>query len=97
MALRLQRRCHGFAKLGYSARVVPSSAHVNELRACDTAQKETFSSYLSWAPSDSPWAHASRGYWCGGLGLRSAADHAAPAYLASYKVTLQHCREIDPM
>jgi hypothetical protein len=96
VALRLQRRCQGFAKLGYSARVMPGTAHLTELHAFDAMQRDTFSGYMGWTPSDSQWAQATRGYWCAGLGLRSAAKHAAPAYIASYNATLKHCRELDP-
>ena len=47
VALRLQRRCQGFAKLGYSARVVPPPSHVNELLAFDAVQRDTFGGYMS--------------------------------------------------
>jgi hypothetical protein len=42
VALRLQRRCQGFAKLGYSARVVPRIDHLAELGVFVAAQRNTF-------------------------------------------------------
>ena len=42
VALRLLRRCHGFCKLVYSSRTVPSSFHKDELEACDHLVKGAF-------------------------------------------------------
>ena len=77
VALRLQRRCQGFAKLCYSARVVPPAYHTNELRAFDAMQRETFEGYMSWRPSDSQWSQASRG------SDTEASDSAAPPRTAA--------------
>jgi len=96
VALRLQRRCQGFAKLSYSTRIVPSTDHLSELQAFDAEQRNTFAGYTGWSPSNSQWAQATRGFKYGGLGLRSAAAHAASAFLASYTTTLRYCKELDP-
>ena len=50
---------------------------------------------MGWSPTDKQWGQASRGFWCGGLGLREAAVHAAPAYLASRLVITKLCQELD--
>ena len=69
--------------------------HSKELIAFDAVQRETFTCYTSWTPTDPQWNQATRGYKHAGLGIRSTARHAAPAYLASYTATLKHCAEID--
>lgn len=68
-----------------------------ELRAFDAAQKETFSGCTIGKTTDSQWAQASRGFKFGGLSLRSAADHAAQAFVASYTATLKLYEDLDPV
>eukprot|EP00973_Karenia_brevis_P048643 6752911-Karenia_brevis.AAC.1 len=50
---------------------------------------------MGWLPSNSQWSQATRAFKFAGLGLRSAASHASPAFLASYSTTFKHCKEID--
>ena len=96
IALRLLRRCLSFAKLVYSARTVPPSLHSGELTAYDDIVRNTFAASTSVITPDANWALATRGFWCGGLGLRSAAGHAGAAYVASCAATRHLCREVDP-
>ena len=96
VALRLQRHCHGYSKLGYSTRVVPSANHATELQAFDAAQRAAFNGYMAWSPNDQQWSQATRGFRHAGLGLRSSSAHAAPAYIASRLATSRFCRELDP-
>ena len=53
VALRILRRCHGFSKLAYTARVVPCDAHAAELGAHDAAQRKTFTDVFGFDPSES--------------------------------------------
>ena len=88
IGLRLLRSCHGFSKLAYSWRTIPRQLHL--------LSSTVFCVRRLFAVSDDQWAQASRGLWCGGLGLRASAKHAPAAYVASRMATRQQCRVVDP-
>ena len=48
------------------------------------------------ATDDQQWGQASRGLWCGGLGLRATACHADAAYVASRTATRASCQQVNP-
>ena len=76
-------------------RTVPSEHHRDELRAFDEQTRAVFTTVTGITLSEAQWGQASRGLWCGGLGLRSASQHAAAAFVASRTATRQKCQEVD--
>eukprot|EP00959_Pyramimonas_sp_CCMP1952_P347678 7282685-Pyramimonas_sp.AAC.1 len=68
-----------FGKLGYSARVVPPTAHSDSLMAMDDAVRACLEQLSGCSPSDASWQQAQLKLNKGGLGLRSAASHVAAA------------------
>jgi len=96
VALHLLRQCASFCKLGYSARVVPPTAHTASLLAMDDAVRTCLEQLSGCSPSDDSWRQAQLKLNKGGLGLRSAAKHAAAAYIASRAKSADLCRRLYP-
>lgn len=96
VALHLLRQCASFCKLGYSARVVPPTAHVAALQAMDEAVRICLEELSGSSLTDSSWRQAQLKLRHGGLGLRSAEKHAAAAYVASRAACATLCRQLYP-
>ena len=96
VALLLLRYCSSFGKLVFSARTTPASYHLQELSAFDEEVRATLSDFCGLDLTESQWKQASRGLWCGGLGLRRLGTHAPAAYFASLSATSKLCLEVDP-
>ena len=104
ISLRLLRRCLSFAKLVYSARTVPPDLHSGALAAYDDVVRNTFAVSTSVVPPDANWALATRGFWCGGLGLRlpqatpapRMLRHALPPGTSAVRSTLISCGRQSP-
>ena len=92
ISLRMLRRYLSFARFVYSARTAPPSLRSGELAAYDDIARKSFAASTSAIPRYASWALATRGFWRGGLGLRSAAGHAGAAYVASCAATRHLCR-----
>ena len=95
-ALRLMSRAAGYAKLVHISRSTPFESHLAELAAFDAAVRATFCNQFGFCPSDLAWEQARLGAREAGLGLRSAAGHAAAAYCSSAHACRALCAEIDP-
>ena len=96
VALHLLRQCASFCKLGYSARVVPPTAHTAALHAMDDAVRACLEQLSGCSPSDASWRQAQLKLRKGGLGLRSAESLAAAAYVASRAACSALCRQLYP-
>ena len=96
VALRLLRHCAGFAKIVYSARVVPPNKHRDATASFDAAVRDCFERFSCLHPDADQWLQATLGTESSGLGLRSMASHAGAAFLASRSACTPLCQEIDP-
>jgi len=67
-----------------------------ELQAFDSQVRAAFAELSGFAPNDEQWKQATRGLWCGGLGLRATACHADAAYIASRSATRASCLQVNP-
>ena len=92
---RLLRRCAGFCKLLFSIRVVPSVAHQTELTRFVYNVRATFQALTGLTTVESQWEQACRCFALAGVGLRSCARHAHPAYIASRTQTHDLCCKLD--
>eukprot|EP00666_Eupelagonemidae_sp_cell4sb_P003260 gene3260-biopygen28230 len=94
IALLLLRHCASYGKIVHSMRVTPHDFHEDALREFDARVRECFDGFTGLHPDDE--RQATLGIRFAGLGLRSAADHAAAAFLASRSASHSLCRDIDP-
>ena len=93
-ALHLLRQCASYCKLGYSARVVPPSAHTEALLEMDSAVRSCLEQVASASLTGDSWAQAQLKLNKGGLGLRSAVKHSPAAYLSSRAKRSALCRSM---
>eukprot|EP00666_Eupelagonemidae_sp_cell4sb_P002635 gene2635-biopygen4211 len=96
IALLLLRHCASYGKVVHSMRVTPHDFHEDALGEFDARVRECFEGFTGLHPDDEQWRQATLGTRFAGLGLRSAADHAAAAFLASRSASHSLCRDIDP-
>ena len=82
VALSLIRHCTGFCQMVYSLRTTPTSELQDLCRRLDDAVQDATSHFFG-PFSDAARRQAQRGKRFGGLGLRSAEEHSASAYVAS--------------
>ena len=96
VALALLRSCASFGKMVFAARTTPFDIHQQPLLLFDKAVRKCFESFTGLCPDDTQWLQATLATKKGGLGLRSASRHSAPAYLSSRSGCHQLCKQLDP-
>ena len=95
-AFCLLRSCSGWAKVLYSCRTVPPDAQPSGLLAADTDIRLALGRLVGSPLSDDDWRLASLGITSGGVGARSAREHAPAAYVASFNACRDLCCVIWP-
>ena len=90
-AFCLLRSCSGWAKVLYSCRTVPPDAQSVGLRDADTDIRLALGRLVGSPLSDDDWRLASLGITSGGVGARSASEHAPAAYVVSFAA----CRDLS--
>lgn len=95
VALHLLRQCASYGKVVFVTRCTPPDLIAAELGRFDVGVRRCFESFSGLFPDDSQWRQASLAIRHGGLGLRSAAEHSAAAYVASFSSCRRLCGEID--
>ena len=95
VALKLQRHAVNYGRVMYCMRTCPPHQIASALEAFDKKQLQCLEAVLGTHLSQAQWAQASRSTSAGELGLRQAAEHAAPAFLASCTASVALCRELD--
>ena len=95
-AFTLLRSCGGWAKILYSCRTVPPPLQQDGLRQADLDIRHSLGRLIGDPLSDDSWRIASIGVSNGGLGARSAAEHAPAAYISSLAQTQTLCTLIWP-
>ena len=95
-AFCLLRSCSGWAKVSHSCRTVPPDAQPVGLRNADTDIRLALGRLVGSSLSDDDWRLASLGIASGGVGARSASEHAPAAYFASFAACRDLCCIIWP-
>ena len=95
-AFTLLRSCSGWAKILYSCRTVPPPLQQEGLRQADMDIRHSLGRLVGCQLTDDSWRIASLGVANGGLGLRSAAEHAPAAYISSLSQTQSLCASVWP-
>ena len=95
VALKLQRHAVNYGRVLYCMRTCPPHQIAKALDVFDKKQRVTLEAVLGAHLNEAQWAQASRSTSTGGLGLRLAAEHAAPAFLSSYTASAALCLELD--
>ena len=95
VGLRLLRTAAGHSKLLHSLRCAPPGPQQEALRHFDVQVRSCFQAFTGLHPEPQQWEQASRSPGFGGLGLRSAAEDSAAAYLASLGGSSTACVELD--
>ena len=95
VGLRLLRASAGFARMLHSMRCNPPTPQMAGLQMFDGMVRRSFGDFTGLHPTSSQWQQAALGLAHGGLGLRSTADHAPAAFLASWASTLPSAGELD--
>ena len=95
-AFCLLRSCSGWAKVLYSCRTVPPSAQSAGLLAADTDIRLALGRLVGSPLTDADRRIASLGITSGGIGARSACEHAPAAYIASLSACRDLCSSIWP-
>ena len=95
-ALRLMRNCAGACKVTHSMRMTPSHLQCQAMAKFDSEVRLAFNSVTGLMPDSEQWAQACRGTKQAGFGLRSAALHSTPAFLASSCAARDLCHRLDP-
>eukprot|EP00664_Eupelagonemidae_sp_cell27_P008593 gene8593-10255_t len=80
----------------FELRVTPFGHHDAALRHFDGLVRQGFGSIAGFHPDDAVWRRATLAVRSGGLGLRSTAEHAAAAWVASRTTTAAACLALDP-
>ena len=100
-AFCMLRSCSGWSKILYSCRIVPADAQLRGLRTADSDVRSALCHLIGRSLSDDDWRLASLGIAAGGLGARSAAEHAPSAYVASFSACRELCgllwTDFDPL
>ena len=84
IALSILRRCAGFCRLAHIARATPVQSTVAALASFDDDMRRTLDESAAIESTDLAWQQAQLSTRRGGLGLRSVAQHAGAAFIASY-------------
>ena len=79
----LLRSCLSLPKIMFMLRAINTSEHQEELFKFDSTMRGALTRLLGSTLSDQQWAQAALPTAMGGLGLRSAADHAPTAHAVS--------------
>ena len=80
----LLRSCLALPKLMFSLRTVDTTDHQEPLEEYDRVTREALTRIMGSPLQDLQWSQATLPTSMGGLGLRSAVEHAPGAYAASY-------------
>ena len=80
----LLRSCLSLPKIMFMLRAIDTTAFLDELAEFDNIIRGALSRILGAVLTDPQWAQASLPVAMGGLGLRSAVDHAAGAHAVSF-------------
>ena len=80
----LLRSCLALPKLLFSLRTVETTSHQEVLEEYDRVTREGISRIIGVPLSDAQWLQANLPVSMGGLGLRTAEDHAPAAFASSY-------------
>ena len=80
----LLRSCFSLPKIMFMLRAVNTTDHQEQLSKFDSIIRGALSRILGATLTDDQWAQASLPVAMGGLGLRSAADHAPTAHAVSF-------------
>ena len=80
----LLRSCLSLPKLMFSLRTVSTTEHLDTLREFDQVTREGLTRILGTPIPDQQWDQAKLPVAMGGLGLRTAEDHAAAAFSTSF-------------
>ena len=82
-AFALLRSCGGWAKILYSCRTVPPPLQQDGLKQADMDIRHSLGRLIGDSLADEAWRIATIGVANGGLGARSASEHAPAAYVSS--------------
>ena len=93
-AFALLRSCTGWAKVLYSCRTVPPPLQAESLGQADCDIRHSLGRLVGSPLSEEDWRIASLGVANGGIGARSALEHAPAAYISSLAQEL--CARIWP-
>ena len=86
-AFTLHRSFAGWAKIVYSCGTVPPTPQPDALAQADPDIRGALGRLVGSPLSDDDWRLASSGISAGGIGARSAREHAPAAYVASLTAT----------
>ena len=89
LELTLLRACYGLPKFSFCLRTTEPTFSRKACIDFDYNQRSALSNILGSPIDDRTWAQASLPISLGGLGLRSASDHAAIAFDCSARQTTQ--------
>ena len=95
-AFCLLRTSSGWAKVLFSCRTVPPDTQFGGLRSADADTRAALSRLIGSLLFDDEWCMASPGIASGGLGARSATEHAPAAYVASFSACRGLCTHLWP-
>ena len=79
----LLRSCYSLPKLSYLTRTAPPASIMQSYQRFDQAVRQSLEALLGSSLTNTQWTQATLPVSQGGMGLRSAADHAPGAYLVS--------------
>ena len=88
--------CLGSCRMMYAMRTTPSNWAQDVFSEFDSVLRSSFESVVGRPVSHQAWKQAALSSSKGGLGFRTAADHAPAAYYTSICQTASLCKEIDP-
>jgi len=95
IALCLLRQCASYGKLVHLSRCTPPDSIGPELTRFDMEVRRCFEGFSGLRPDNTSWRQATLATRLGGLGLRSAYDHSAAAYVASFSACRGLAGEVD--
>ena len=95
-AMLLLRYCGSHAKLVHASRVTPPCLHEPALLEFDARVRACLEQVGALTLTPQAWRQACLKVRLGGLGLRSAARHAAAAYISSVSACVAACAQLDP-
>ena len=79
----LLRSCFSLPKVMFLLRTIPSTLHLELWKVFDCLVRDTLTNILGSTVDDLAWAQSQLPVAMGGLGLRSAEEHSASAYISS--------------
>lgn len=90
----LLQKCWNTQLLNHILRTAPCFKFLEQLQEIDSIIEDCLSSLCNIKINKDTWIHASLPIKMGGIGVRSAADIAIPAYLSSLNVSTQNCNAL---